>query len=779
MERGSPESFGAHLKALRQAAGFTQEELAEIGGLSVHAISALERGERRRPRVETVRALSAALDLSAADRDVLVRLARAPEATAVDELSTSYLAVPPTPLVGRETELHTLRQWTAGPSRLITVVGAGGVGKTRLALELARSVAEEGALRVAYVPLEYIRDDGLVGCAIAEALGLADLSAADLPKRARAACEAYPTLLIVDNFEQVLGAAPVLAELLTAVPALRFLVTSRAPLHIRGERQFALGPLALDDDADALPPADLARVAAVRLLVERVRDVQPEFRLTPAIAPMVVGICRRLDALPLAIELAAPWMKVLSPAELLDQLKREPLPSRIAARDLPERQQTTNATVAWSYQLLDARTQHAFRRLGALPGRFSLDAAAAVLTTNLNPEPGDALDVVAVLIDRSLLLRADSVIPNRPLYRMLETVRAYAAGELAASHDVDAMDGLVRYCLRQAALSFDGLVGPAQAEWLHRVAEDLENYRAALTWLIARNRGAEAVDLAWSLIFFWLIRGQGSEGLWWYLAALNLPSLPPLHESRALTGAALMWFSRGELPRARAALQRAMTLAESIGDSAVEAEAADLAARVAAGLGDLAAAREYFARAIDGFDALGLPWGAGNALIGLSALAIETNDDQQAERCLDRATSTLRHSGQWFLARATFVRAILEVRRNAADPALVLVRQSLTLIRELQDKYAFAHAVVPLAAAAALKGDDLFAARALGARDAMIERTGARIVIKQLHEMSDQVVQAARQRLGAERWAAACAAGRQASIDSLLKDIDTALASHP
>jgi tetratricopeptide (TPR) repeat protein len=470
---------------------------------------------------------------------------------------------------------------------------------------------------------------------------------------------------------------------------------------------------------------------------------------------------------------------VLSPAELLDQLRRDLLASSIGARDLPERQQTTNATVAWSYQLLDARTQRAFRRLGALPGRFSLDAAAAVLTTNQKPEPGEALDVVAVLIDRSLLLRADSAIQDRPLYRMLETVRAYAAAELAASNDADAMDGLVEYCARQAALSFDGLVGPSQAEWLHRVSEDLENYRAALGWLIARNRGAEAVDIAWSLIFFWLIRGQGSEGLWWYDASLNLPSLPPLHESRALSGAALMWFSQGELPRARAALQRAITLAESVGDSAAAAAAADLAARVEAGLGDLAAAREYFARAIDGFDALNLPWGTGNALIGLSALAIEINDDQQAKRCLDRATSVLRDSGQWFLARALFVRAILEVRRRSADEALVLVRQSLTLIRELQDKYAFVHAMVPLAAAAALKGDDLFTARTLGARDAMIERTGARIVIKQLHEMSDRVAHAARERLGAERWAAAYASGRQASIDALLKDIDTAIASHP
>ena len=269
MKPGAPGSFGAQLKALREAAGFTQEELATIAGLSVHAVSALERGERRRPHVETVRALSAALDLTGATRDALLASARAPaHDTAVDELSGVSLPLPLTALLGRDADVQTLRHWLADPAaRLITLIGPGGVGKTRLALELARAIAEEGATRVVFVPLAAIRNPAFVASAIAEALGLADVTALDLPRRARAACDDRPTLLVLDNFEQVLDAAPLVADLLTSVASLRVLVTSRAPLRVRGEREYAVGPLALEAGVGgdvARRFGTLSRGAAVR-----------------------------------------------------------------------------------------------------------------------------------------------------------------------------------------------------------------------------------------------------------------------------------------------------------------------------------------------------------------------------------------------------------------------------------------------------------------------------------------------------------------------------------
>ena len=226
MKPGPPGSFGAQLKALREAAGYTQEELATIAGLSVHAVSALERGERRRPHVETVRALSAALDLTGTARDALLRSARASaDHAAIDELSAVSLPLAITPLLGRDADLQTLRHWLAdAATRLITLTGPGGAGKTSLALELAREMAEEGSDRVIFVSLAPIRDPAFVASAIAEVLGLADGATLDLPRRARAACRDQATLLVVDNFEQVLDAAPLVADLLTWVAPLRVLV---------------------------------------------------------------------------------------------------------------------------------------------------------------------------------------------------------------------------------------------------------------------------------------------------------------------------------------------------------------------------------------------------------------------------------------------------------------------------------------------------------------------------------------------------------------------------
>lgn len=777
MKPGAPGVFGAQLKALREAAGYTQEELATIAGVSVHAVSALERGHRRRPHVETVRALSAALDLKGATRDALLASTKASgEKAAVDELSGVPLPLTLTALLGRDADMQTLRRWLTDPAaRLITLVGPGGAGKTRLALELARAIADEGT-HVVFVPLAPIRDVVFVASAIAEALGLSDVAAVDLLRAARAACAPHPTLLVLDNFEQVLDAASLVADLLTSVAQLRVLATSRAPLRVRGEREYAVGPLALKADSTTVSPADLAGSPAVRLFVERVQDVRPDFHLTSANRSTVAAICRRLDSLPLALELAAPWLKVLTPEDLLRRLAHDVLLSAVSPRDLPERQQTMNATVAWSYQLLDPNERRAFRRLGALPGRFSMEAAAAVLA---GPEgcavrSDEALSVAAGLIDKSLLLRAETSVATRPLFQMLETVRAYAALELTATGERDdALEGLARYCTSEALVAAEGLVGSTQAEWLDRVRDDLENYRGVLTWLIERKRAAEASEIAWGLKFFWLIRGHAAEGLRWYEQILSLPSLLPASESRALLGAAVMWFSRGELERARTGLTRAIALAGGVNDSEIVVQAENVFGHVEHAIGNLNAARERFTYSIEGFQSLGIAWGTGNALSGMARVALATGDTGQAERLLDEATAVLRHAGPWFRSLPQYLRALLAVRRGNPDEAIAFVRESLIRIRQLHDKFSFVYALVPLAAAAVLKGDDGWAARILGARDAVTESTGATVVDQSVQDLREQAEREARTRLGPDRWARAYAAGRTSSIDSLLKEIDT------
>ncbi len=781
MKPGAPRAFGAQLKALRERAGYTQEELATIAGLSVHAVSALERGERRRPHVETVRALSAALDLSGGTRDAFVASARATaEDTAADELTGFSLPLPLTSLVGRDADVHTLQHWLADPAvRLVTFTGPGGVGKTRLAIEIAQSIATEGATRVAFVPLVTIREPAFVAPAIAEALGLSNVTALDLPRRARVVCADSATVLVLDNFEQVLQAAPLVADLLSSVASLRVLVTSRAALHVRGEREYLVGPLPLDVNAEAMSPADLARAPAVRLFVERVRDVQPDFRLTSANGATVTAICRRLDALPLALELAAPWIKVLTAEDLLHRLERDVLLSTVGPRDLPERQQTMNATVAWSYQLLSPDEQRAFRRFGALPGPFPIDAAAAVLAgrEGASAARDEALGALAALIDKSLLLRAEtSVVATRPMYQMLETVRAFAALELIASGERgDALAGLARYCTGEATLAAEGLVGPAQAEWLDRVHDDLESYRGALTWLIERGRSAEASDIACGLMYFWLIRGHAAEGLWWYEQILNLPSLPPAAESRALLGVAAMCYTHGQLGRARAGLTRALALAHDAGDRAAVVQAESMLGFVEHAAGNLDAARDRLISSVEGFKGTANSWGAGQALTGVAWVALEAGDTGEAERLLDEATSVLRHAGPWFLSLVRYLRAVLAVRREAPDQAIALMRESLTHIQVLQDKFAFVYALVPLAAAAVMKNDDAWAARIIGARDAITERTGRTIVDKSGHGLREQTEREARARLGPDRWALAYAAGRKTSIDALLNDIDGVL----
>ncbi len=777
MAGGAPESFGLRLRTLRETAGYTQEELATIAGLSVHAVSALERGERKRPHVETVRALSAALDLTGAMRDAFVASARASaHETATDELNRAALPVPPTPLLGRDADMTTLLSWLADPdARLVTLLGPGGVGKTRLALELARTIDEAGAVRVVFVPLATIHDSTLVAPAIADALGLADLKAVDLAANIRTSCAETPTLVVLDNCEHVLDAAPrLVADLLSSTPSLRVLATSRAPLHIRGEREYGVGPLSLAMERGGTSVADRARVPAVRLFLDRVRDVVPGFRLTVDNGPTVTEICRRLDALPLAIELAAPWMKVLSPADLLRRLEHDVLVSAVGRRDLPARQQTMNATVAWSYQLLDPEERRAFRRLGALPGRITVEASAAILASDGDSSAHDrALRLLATLIDRSLVHPTEGARPGRQVYQMLETVRAYALVQLDAHGErEEAMEGLARHCASEIAESADGLMGAAQGDWLGRLRDEFENYRAIIPWLVDRHRGDEASAIAWGLGFFCLIRGYTVEGLGWYTRILQDPPPSPLAHAQALTGAGLMYWAQGAADRARARLTHAFAVATAADAAEIAAHAETILGHVEHAAGNLDGARALYEQSVERLEAMGIRWALGNALSGLAGVTLTGGNPAEAERLLDRATQTLRTCGAWFLAPVLCFRAIVAVGRGDADEAIALMRESLINIRALHDRFAFVYALVPLAAAAVLKGDYSWAARLLGARDAVAQSTAATIVDSGVEHVRQHAETEARTHLGDARWTEAYVSGRTASIDSLLEDLE-------
>jgi predicted ATPase len=734
-------------------------------------VSALERGFRRRPQGETIRALAAALDLDTDAREALSQAARtSAPADAPGHIGDGSLPGAPTPLVGRESDLLAVRQWLTDPVvRLVTLAGPGGAGKTRLALEVARAVAGLGPTRVLFVPLASARTPTFVASAIAEALALTDVGPAELTARARAVLGGRPTLLVLDNLEQVLDAAPLIADLLASIASLKVLATSRAPLRLRGEREYPVGPLALDDHPDDDPSP------ALRLFVDRVRDVLPAFDLTAQSRPVVTTICQRLDGLPLALELAAPWMKVLPADELLRRLVDDCLLPSTAPRDLPERHQTMHAAVAWSYRLLGPGEQEAFQRLGALPGPFSIGAAAAVLA-GLDPsaESSDwAIAAVGELIDKSLLQRVDSSVAGRPLYRMLETVRAYAALELAGSGDRDdAMEGLARYYAGEATRAAHGLIGPNQIDWLDQVRDDLEVYRALLGWLIERERADEAAHLACHLMFFWVIRGHATEGLSWYEQILAMPLLPDRTEGQVLFAAAVMWYAQGELVRAGEAVTRALVQTGNVGDEWTAMQAENVLGHVESARGNLVEAHARFTRALAGFRTVGLACTTANALSGLAWVTLAMGDVPEAERLLDEAEAFTHEAGPWFLMLPLYLRAVVAVRQGDADRAIALTRASLEHIAALHDRFVVVYALVPFAAAAVLKGDDEWAARILGARDTITELSGARVMDNSVRDLRDSAERQVRARLGPTRWAKAYAVGRGLTVDALLDEID-------
>lgn len=497
---GAGSRFGALLKRYRVAAGLTQEGLAERAGLSAKAISALERGARQVPRRDTVQLLADALALAGPERDAL-------EATVRRRLGPAHAAplpalpAPLTPLVGRaQAEADVARLLHRPEVRLLTLTGPAGVGKTRLALQVAWDLGATYPDGVAFVALAALRDPALVLPTIARTLGLRDAGGRPLDKTLLAALRDRSLLLVLDNLEQVLVAGPAIAEVVAACPGVTVLATSRARLRVRGEHEYPVPPLALP--ASGADDQGVAGVAAVALFVQRARALQPDFVLTTATATPVAEICRRLDGLPLALELAATRIKVLPPRALLARLGQRLILLTDGPRDAPPHQRTLRATLAWSYDLLTPDQQALFRQLAVFVGGCTLETAEAVCAPDDGPDRPPLLDGLAQLVDQSLLVvdrgaavedgdrGADSV---EPRYGMLETLREYGLEALAARGETDVVHrrhALHYLALVEAALPW--LTGPHQVAWFARLEREHDNVRAALQWACARAGGTGA-----------------------------------------------------------------------------------------------------------------------------------------------------------------------------------------------------------------------------------------------------------------------------------------------
>ncbi|HUS15292.1 MAG TPA: LuxR C-terminal-related transcriptional regulator [Chloroflexia bacterium] len=678
-------------------------------------------------------------------------------------MGSNILPQPLTSFIGREREIGAILR-LLDHARLVTLTGTGGCGKTRLALEVAARLAAGGS-EAYFVPLAALTDPALVIPAVAGVLGVVESGGQPLPASLKAHLRERALLLVLDNFEQVLDAAPLVADLLGACAGLRVLVTSRAALRVYGEQESPVPPL-------ALPAGDAALSEAVRLFVSRAQAVRPDFTLSPADAETVAAICRRLDGLPLAIELAAARSKTLAPAALLARLTAAtPSPAldllNAGGRDLSARQQTLRGAINWSFALLDAPEQALFRVLAVFAGGCTLEAVEQVAG---ELAPGDPLDGLASLIDKSLLLQQEGE-AGEPRFAMLETIREYAGEQLAASGAASVVRTRhAEYYLALAARGEMELRGPHQVTWLDRLDREHANLRAALQWALESGAHSTALRLGGVLGWFWNQRGYFSEGRTWLERALAVaPAARTADRALVLNWAGVLAYRQGDAKAAGAWLGESAAIFDELGDAEGLAYALSVLGLVVLHGGDAPRARQLLEESAALFETAENGWGVGLALRNLSAVYRVLGDPVTRAALLEECVALFRASGDnWGLALALTDRGDAALAAGDYAGATLWYQDSLRLFRTFGDRQGLAWALAALGAVAAGTGQADRAARLSGAADALLAQIGAGLdpVSKAAYE--DNVV-TARGTMTAAAWASALAAGRAMPLEEALQ----------
>ena len=686
----------------------------------------------------------------------------------------STLPVAPTPLIGRERELAELTKLVDDASvRLVTLLGPGGSGKTRLGLEIATEVTSDFADGVFYCPLASLTDSGLVVPAIASALGVRETAEWTLLEILCERLTGQRVLLVLDNFEQLLGAAGQVAELIGRTRFLTVLVTSRARLHISGEHEYPVDPLTLPD-VDPLPPiGELTQNAAVRLFIERAQEVSPSYELTSDDAAAVAEICHRVDGLPLAIELAAARSRVLAPPAILSRLDERLRLLTGGPCDMPTRQQTLRGTIDWSYDLLEPAERTLFTRLATFRGGCMLDAIETVCPSD-GEDPLDLLDRVDSLVSQSLLRRrrtADGDIR----FVMLQTIHEYAEEVLVSSPDA-AMQRRrhAEYYLHLAETAEEWLTGGGQQlAWLARLTVEHNNLRAVLAWgLSADGDQSIALRLAAALWHFWEMSGSFSEGRRWLEQVLAAPdqSFPQKARLQALSGAATLIWAQGDGDRARQMHETALDLARELGDERAEAFSLNAIGSHPFDEGNYEQAEEIFEQA----RALALRAGdlrtAAMARHNTAEAALHRKQYSKASERYEESIRMLRDlDDQWLLVGSLHGLAQVALHQGDRERAADTLRDSVQLTAEVGENFWLAESIEGLAAVAEDAGEPVRAVRLLAAADALRRRIVAPVQGGEQPEY-ELLLAALRTQLDHEAFDSAWAEGRQLTVKQAIDE---------
>ncbi len=673
----------------------------------------------------------------------------------------THLPIPPTPFVGRSADLTAVGGLLARADvRLVTLTGAAGVGKTRLAVEVARRAAGDFADGAAFASLAEVRDPATVPSALLQVLGVADVGSRPPVALLADVLAGRDSLLVLDNFEHIIDAADCVATLLQDCPRLKVLATSRRPLGIRAERCFQVAPLALPEFADIVA-GEALRADAVALLASRLEAVDTRFHLGDADVPVVVAICRRLDGLPLALELVAARARTLPLSAILEALEQH-LPLLTGGeRDRPARQRTMTDALAWSYALLDAPAAALFRRLGVCLGGATMETAAA-LADDLGLSDVGLLDVLDDLVAHSLVHRVDA---SDSRYRMLEVIREFALDELIGAGEADSVRRRhAHHFLAVAEAAAAKLHGPDQVLLLDRLQRDAANLNAALRWTIAEGNADMALRLCLSLRLLWYVRGSIAEGLSLFGAALQVPGASPRLRARALVEASTLARHHGDFEAARALVDEGLAIARSGADADLLASALLHQGFVLHLLGRYdearAALEESLALCHAADDALGIARASHH--LGLIAYFGDGDTSLAWEmqcRCLAlyRRLRNQRHA-------ATALIAMVELARARGDRAAArdLLTEAVSEVSRLDDVPLLVYALHHAAGLAADEAHPSRAVRLLGAAQGL-ERASGAAPWPAVAAGQERWLPRVERRLGARRVAALLEAGRRMS----------------